>query len=239
MAPSPPEPLGGLSCPVDPLGPAQPRSSGGFLRCLEPPRDRGHLEGRRKARQGVRTAALISTWAWTHSPASPSCLALQRRPFQHPRPTTPQRDTVTSEASPRDPLTRESSVSFGSFGASVAHAPSGAYVAHESWLPSGPFRTSRMLRTRGAGVDGGLWPSLASVPERSPPSSRDTRVTFFSREPEHARPALGPGVPDPSFGPGVSGGSWTPLIAFASGKSCRPGWPRGPSITCRCPSGER
>ena len=159
--------------------------------------------------------------------------------LQHPCPSTPQRDTVTSEASPRDPLTRESSVSFGSLGASVAHAPSGAYVAHESWLPSGPFRTSRMLRTRGAGVGGGLWPSLASVPGRSPPFSRDTRVTFFSREPEHARPALRPRVPDPSFGPGVSGGSWTPLIAFASGKSCRPGWPWGPSITCRRQSGER
>ena len=140
---------------------------------------------------------------------------------------------------PRDPLTRESSVSFGSLGASVAHAPSGAYVAHESWLPSGPFRTSRMLRTRGASVGGGLWPSLASVPERSPPFSRDTRVTFFSWEPEHARPALRPRVPDPPFGPGVSGGSWTPLVAFASGKSCRPGWPRGPSVTCRRQSGER
>ena len=31
VAPSPPEPLGGLSCPVDPLGPARSQSSGGFL----------------------------------------------------------------------------------------------------------------------------------------------------------------------------------------------------------------
>ena len=90
-------------------------------------------------------------------------------------------------------------------------------------------------------MQGGLQPSLTSVPERSPPSSWDTThvTTFFSWEPEHARPALGPGVANPSFGPGASGGSWTPLIAFASGESCRPGRPRGPSITCQRQSGER
>lgn len=57
-------------------------------------------------------------------------------------------------------------------------------------------------------------------------------VTFFSREPEHARPALGPGVPAPPFGPGVSWGSWVALVSFPSRESSRSRWPRGPSITC-------
>lgn len=167
------------------------------------------------------------------SPASRSRLALQRQTLQHPCPPRPS----NLEVSPRDPLTRESSVSFGSPGASVAWAPGGAYVAHESWLPFGPFRTSRALRIRGPGAGGS--PAISDQrPREKPPSSRDTtHVTFFSWEPEHARPALGPRVADPSFNPGVSGGSWTPLITFASGKSCRPGRPRGPSITCRRQSG--
>lgn len=81
-----------------------------------------------------------------------------------PRPGTP-RDL---EVSPRDPLTRESSVSFGSLGASVARAPGGAYVAHESWLPFGPFRTSRALRTCGPGAGGS--PAISDQCPREKPS---------------------------------------------------------------------
>lgn len=45
------------------------------------------------------------------------------------------------------PLTWESSVSFGSLRASVAYTPGGPCASHESLLTSGPFKTSRILRT--------------------------------------------------------------------------------------------
>lgn len=93
------------------------------------------------------------------------------------------------------PLTWESSVSFGSLRASVAYTPSGPCASHESLLTSRPFKTSRILRTHMPGK--GL----------QPPREEDPfvwAVTFFSRETEHSRPALGPGVSTPSFGPWVS-----------------------------------
>lgn len=68
------------------------------------------------------------------------------------------------------PLTWKASVSLGSLGASVAHTPGCSCVSHESWLPSGPFKTSRTWRPRLSGW--GLQPSLtgaASLLERRSP----------------------------------------------------------------------
>lgn len=91
------------------------------------------------------------------------------------------------------PLTWEPAVSFGSPGASVAHAPGGAYVSHESLLTPRPF---------------------------------------ISWETEHARPALGPGVPAPSFGSWASQNSGVPFFSFASRKSSRPWGALWASVTC-------
>lgn len=92
------------------------------------------------------------------------------------------------------PLTWESSVSFGSLWASVTHSPGGACVSHESLLTSGPFKTSRTLRTHMPGW--GLSSSLiraASFPEnRTLPCGH----SYLFLPADRTRQA-GPGARDP------------------------------------------
>lgn len=126
------------------------------------------------------------------------------------------------------PLTWEPAVSFGSPGASVAHAPGGAYVSHESLLTPRPCKTSETWRTSGSG---GLQ-SSGQAPASLERGALRGPVTFISWETEHARPALGPGVPAPSFGSWASQNSGVPFFSFASRKSSRPWGALWASVTC-------
>lgn len=124
-------------------------------------------------------------------------------------------------------LTRESSVSFGSLRASVAHASCDSCVSHESLLTSGPFETRRTLRTL-------AWVRSPVTSDHScqPPRAHDPFVWAHlplspGRPCTPGRP-WGPGSPTHPLFPGFPGAPGFPSSPLLPGRAAGPGGPGGP-----------
>lgn len=126
---------------------------------------------------------------------------------------------LTSQAL-QAPLTWESLVSFGSFGASVTHSPRGPSVAHESLLTLGPCNEDMTVRTNAQNRV--CSPLLKACPFMW------TLLPFSPGRPTTPGWPWSPGSPTHPFCPGNPAAPTLPSSPLIPGSAFGPGGPGGP-----------